>query len=95
MSQTLIERFAAITSRREGLVARRTRIQVMTENLEKEEARVNQEIISLGSTPETIESDIVSMSTQQKQLMDDYEKTLDEYESKVSEAERALTNPGS
>jgi chromosome segregation ATPase len=91
----LIERFAAITSRREGLVARRTRIQVMTENLEKEEARVNQEIISLGSTPETIESDIVSMSTQQKQLMDDYEKTLDEYESKVSEAERALTNPGS
>jgi phage shock protein A len=67
----------------------------MTENLEKEEARVNQEIISLGSTPETIESDIVSMSTQQKQLMDDYEKTLDEYESKVSEAERALTNPGS
>lgn len=86
MADTLEE----LKERRDKLVTRKGRLQLLKEQAERELQETEKEMKAEGTSPETIEKDEADAVAAESTALEKFKKDLDEYERQLSSAEVEL-----
>lgn len=85
-----IQKVQALGEKRQQLLTREARLQVVHEQATHELTRLVEEMKTHGTSPETIETDLAEAEKKATEQVQTYEKDLTDYEVVVQNAEKAL-----
>lgn len=95
LAQTLddsdpVQKVQALGEKRQQLLTRQARLQVVQEQATLEMARLVEEMKAHGTSPETLEVDLEAAEKKATEQVQTYEKDLADYEVTIQNAEKAL-----
>jgi len=86
------DKLKKLNDKRSDLISRKAKLDVQYDNAKVERENLEKQLIDLGSTKETLDTDIANAEKELTELLYKYEEELKQVETLIGQAEGALTS---